>query len=1826
MSLAFLCAPAFLYLVFLWHRRTRPVREQLAGAAAGGAALMALLVLLAIMNHPGPWTERTQIAWVGIEPAEEGPLVMGGNLLDAAPGWPLRHANPKVSFTPAGGDRLVVHCGGGGGFVYDDHHRLLYGTPLENAVQVGAYKLMVRNYRMAVPWTHAKHVIDLHAATWHIAIYDGEGRSLLAGDEGVVQASDETAINLLPALDRTVRRMRAHSDPTAGPLVEWASHIQLLLTPGGKAYYVADEGNLEPAVGNVTMPAGSELTIHWPRLRLKMRLESDHGTARLVFLPPFRQSSPLPPGEFAHPDRARLTIEPSPSPGDVAFLLPIALLHQRHYETEMERGLFTEPAEPEKIAAPLPEAARPSYEDFAGVTSSLDAQIDRYHFYLDTIRDVPAVWWWGRDGSGLPLAAPLALAWISYLFCVAAVCDRRFALEARTRLSLLGVSLVVWVVLCLRLALAYRYAANPGTLDELGRRGVLVALAALAVAPGFTLLFACRMVVARGTESAAALKKAWLWSLPAFVVLLCLPGMVRRIWPLLDGTVGGVGYGAILPLFAVWLLLSLSLWLKSRRLRRGSWKPTIPAEDRLASMRRWVEQRWQAGWPKKNIVLGVVVSGVVCGLAILSNFVRPLNGMGKEVFAPLYQLTAIAIVLAAKPYSLRGERHVTFWRRWGLRATLILVPFIALPFCFNDIGGVYAGLSLLIPFGCVLIFRQARRPVWFLAPLASLFVVAFLVLWYFPGQVPGQRSYARLELWKHTSQWVQSHVLWEQAYNPGSGWDRTMGWVETHLLGEESWSPGGTSRAQQLADTDAHIWANRRMVAIGRFWGAGYGQVRAAKAGIPLQTLEADSTYAFYIAGEHGALGGMCLLLFASLPLAFAWWRHRQSRRPTWLSDLLYIVTAGFYIETLCQIVMNALPLIPITGRSLPLLSVHSMSDILRWMALFACAALLMVTDRESAMEGSDDEPAPQPWHVLILAVVVALGALPWLALIEPPPAVYDRDQRIRDQIDATRKGMEYDPRSRTIAFRNPQTEEMEEYNEIHQEMEHFNGLPNAEKAPLGNGAARTACGTLEGVGTPEGYGDWMEAQMKCDAPARTAHPALFRVYAPDDFADEEGLLENTDRGYTIAANPAFDAAVSLDTELKPGTLKTIAWRDGEGASWLLQGMGGQVRVAAVAAPGQTQARVTLRIVGRRLIPDSDNAAGNTRFQLACGSVAAPPPPKSRGKQKGRRKPVAANQKLPWMMDVVADTDSVKILPGDVRLEYQRGGSGWYRSLREPIVVTDDTRLRTSDGVCRLPEHPTFTLSRSSAGALIGEAWVEGEWVPAYNKTAGIPWLEELAWAVHSKHPPEFSRLTLDPTLEAAAQQFVEEHGRELQAKLLAETPGSLPPRIALSITTAPSGEVEALGGWPRNSSTDEWEPVADAEGQHWIDVRPPVRWLATEAPAGIRSRYLGERNFDRMIVGSASKPLWAAAALGVNARLGHLDVTGNKVEDSLFGAKIPGKAWTGTASGLTNFTDYLAKSNNSYQVVLNFLALAPPGSGSDPVQVETDPSGRALQTTDRAVAFDNMLWQRFPNLSAYGFRYETPNRLDDVQTSELAATMQRYFPLEAVDGTLRLHGISFWSGNENDNRALPAGTSAEEDPWSPYVYMSPATTDLELDTIRTPRTYISDLLGGGTNLWSNVDLPSAMYTALFGTRLVPHIAMLDKAATSTRDAPPAEVTAQIQAGLARMIDVGTGRDYLPAPTKKFAEETHCGCTFYAKTGTLHQDTDRPDVPQEDMARLVLVIVPHDPRPGGARRTLLLSLMVEHGGREAGMESNNAVKWMADFLTENTAALEQAMR
>ena len=465
-----------------------------------------------------------------------------------------------------------------------------------------------------------------------------------------------------------------------------------------------------------------------------------------------------------------------------------------------------------------------------------------------------------------------------------------------------------------------------------------------------------------------------------------------------------------------------------------------------------------------------------------------------------------------------------------------------------------------------------------------------------------------------------------------------------------------------------------------------------------------------------------------------------------------------------------------------------------------------------------------------------------------------------------------------------------------------------------------------------------------------------------------------------------------------------------------------------------------------------------------------------------------------------------------------------------------------------------------------------------------------------------------------------------------------VPPRVALSITSVPDGEVLALGGWPHNSTTEQWDVVKDESGQT-IDFHPPSHWLMRESPAEIRNRYMGDRNFDLLVVGSSSKPVWAAAALQSNWPLNTLRVAGESPDHCLFGIEIPQKSWIGTNThgASIDFTDYLAHSINNYHVRLNFLALANPASGSRVVAIEARDPARQSGCHDHEI-LNNAEWNHFPDLKAYGFTSYSLTSLHGIENSPLLKSMAEHFPVDPVQHTFRGHSVSFWSGNENDNTPPPDSDSAQDggtDPWRQLGFISPGRTELDLaKSVTSPRDYITLLLGGSSNRWSNVDLPSAVYTALFGKPLVPHIGMIS-ATDSTRTAPmDPRVLSSVRNGLEEMVRKGTGSYFFTAShpgQHTLAESLGSGYDFYAKTGTIENFEYIPHEENVSLARIVLVIVPHKNHgasnvPGAKPpRGLVLSLVAEYGGM-ATSDSNQSVEWISDFVYQNREALKDAMK
>jgi hypothetical protein len=523
----------------------------------------------------------------------------------------------------------------------------------------------------------------------------------------------------------------------------------------------------------------------------------------------------------------------------------------------------------------------------------------------------------------------------------------------------------------------------------------------------------------------------------------------------------------------------------------------------------------------------------------------------------------------------------------------------------------------------------------------------------------------------------------------------------------------------------------------------------------------------------------------------------------------------------------------------------------------------------------------------------------------------------------------------------------------------------------------------------------------------------------------------------------------------------------------------------------------------------------------------------------------------------------------------------------------------------------------------MGPAWVEGAWVGALNQDAPIPWLEYLRTGIidGSFNPvPDASgkvALTLDPELQAAAQEFLALRGRERHGELLAgrspESPGEVePPRVALSIVNLKNGEVLALGGYPRMTASPTWR--ADTATHELI---PPSRWIGQKAPASIRSRYGSDRNFDRLLMGSSTKPIWASAALGVNKDVDTmLGVRGPSGQESeIFGIQVGGKPWeidaesVGLKGGWCDFTSYLARSDNRYHIRLGFLSLAN-WSGGKVEEGNPRPAPAAGDATDTI----NMssAWSKYPVFPAdIGFSPDRPRTLRNLASQKLAIQLRDMFGIQVSSADGQSVRSSFWTGNEDDDKESAALGL-------PMQAISPERVNMEFDRVQSPRDFVTLLLGGKTNRWSNVDFAGAFGSAVLGHPVVPHIVRLQAPAVSRRADYP-DIAKKIRPGLeaAYSNSQGTVWKQLGSSGRDVRDflSRHPEYKVYAKTGTLPAAKGQPNT-----SRLVFTMVNWSPGQTELKSGLVFSIVVDRG------TTGLAAEWLGQFIHENEGKIIRALQ
>ena len=174
------------------------------------------------------------------------------------------------------------------------------------------------------------------------------------------------------------------------------------------------------------------------------------------------------------------------------------------------------------------------------------------------------------------------------------------------------------------------------------------------------------------------------------------------------------------------------------------------------------------------------------------------------------------------------------------------------------------------------------------------------------------------------------------------------------------------------------------------------------------------------------------------------------------------------------------------------------------------------------------------------------------------------------------------------------------------------------------------------------------------------------------------------------------------------------------------------------------------------------------------------------------------------------------------------------------------------------------------------------------------------------------------------------------------------------------------------------------------------------------------------------------------------------------------------------------------------------------------------------------------------------PERIRGLEQSKLAERPKAMYGIGIETGEI-VHRRSFWTCDEQ-NDWDPIGKS----PLSQALeFTAPEAPDFEFNRIDNPRRFVTLLLGGGANWWSNVDFAGAFGTAVLGTPGIPHITSLDaKLLKPTKErAEGFENPASFYAGLRDVIDSSDGTAYKYLRGNHFLTSLP-GVQHFAKTGT----------------------------------------------------------------------------
>ncbi len=1731
---------AYIASNFIVRRYDFPHKKKLPALIAIAAALCSSATVILLIFSSPYWRDGTRIVWTGMQSHNE-PLLIGGKPEETAIGWPNGAPFPKLKVTPRQGSALAaLEISGGGAFIFDEEKkRFLNGKPVAvgSTERFGDYQIRVNRLGVSLKfWRWFSSELE---------ILDAGGQKL-AGF--ALRAEDRTrplGYMLAGTIVEPLTRLEKIADREK--LEDWASGIWLIRKDSEKVY-VLTSGDSETSESE--LPAN--LTVKWANLTLPVSISSSSNNTTLDFVPPWRLSSPLPPrsiegcpeSEKANNGNLNLVVTGRPSPCEIALVLPVGRLAgnlQQAVTIDAASQKFNSPGAIDSAAAiNCPPGVKCEVRRVG--TSEVNVQGNgAFTFYLTTVHDLPS-----RKGI-------FFLIFLAFILFAAGIVLAYPRMPETNRWVIYGIVTSVWLFLSFRLLLAFRYALDPVSLDKLSVNGVTRSFFGLMIVPGLLLLWTRLRCdrderLAEEDLSRRAMRFALYYLLALFSAALFAQYFPSRLWSGLPrsyhfsigdlASLSGLGFIGLLALVA--LLLALHIRFLYRPDSKGLLvkvfvKPWYLAETHAA--------RSKGFWAKHlNKTPGQMVKYFLSGLFVLVVFsvlfwlltrvVRVLPGdkTAQELVVPLI-FYWIAILWIGLKLHLQSNKGVPWSRRqtfWLIVSAILMISFpaIAIPIAIMDFGSVLSVLAILLPLIAVLLVgRSLKTGLIFIGSALVLFLAGLFLPWLallgllIAGLLFGVlRAKSSLKAGLAVAfgvvllfglgglfyQNLEGMILPNAKYIPfvggqGRVFARLLNYKKGSLAQQyailaNSVAGGEGLPYQELLNGNQHTWENKAIAHEGGWLGLGFGAAPVQRSQVRRDTLQYDSVFSFFIVSEYGWIGSLLLLLMCACPLFIIFVGGRDRLDAGYA--LALIVAGAFLIESLYHAGMN-LGAFPMSGRNLPLLSVNSPSDLLRWTLLWGFALQTIfwryegrrIKDEATSLTAaaSSDEPKREPLvayapAIWIIPALTALAVLinGWGVLREEKEfEKFNYDIILNNVKWYLANGViDFDQVKRKLDLKEERLTDPDAEDFIQQEVERFN--------------ARTERERLEEL----------------------------REQREQEFEDKLTKVNSVQEYQRLIK-------------------ETSEWRQPE-----------------------------LRRSIFRLLPVHNESGRIETYKVTTNS--------------------------------------------DFNVSY---------SFKVGLTANDLPRVTYGDEL------------------LLGPAWTAGHFETAIDPRAPLPWVSymrdalEVEWLRLKKERSkaaieQYGTLTLNKSLHESALKFISAKGMEAHASSLRRYQGSndykdkLPPRVALSVISLPEGRTLALSGWPRmTSARDDWElerVVVGGETQgYWL---PSARWLEREASQSISTRYRGDRNFDRsLVMGSSTKPLWAAAVLKVHPKVAdflQVAVAGGE-ESDVFGLRIEGKPWdlNGRGGDWVGFRTYLKQSDNRYHIRLGFLGLA-----------EKDGAGikasGASPSRNESLSRDKRPWGRYPQFLPSIKVDESNQRVmltlgpdsrqsnTGLASSELAEALRGMFSIgvkgvQTPTGEIREISFrrSFWTRNENDDLNVPVSPST-----GLLNQIAPEAPDFAFDRLYKPRDYVTMLLGSGTNLWANVDLAAAFGSCITGKPVVAHIVRGtgDVQTLEGRKLLDPEIALQLRPGLKDVVDSSEGTAFRAlAPSKALGKLR--GFSFYAKTGTLKTEED-----QLATSRIILAVVKwKNEKKGEVAAGLVFSIFVEQGG------TGTAASWLNEFIVAN---------